>query len=91
MRLRGRFRRCASRRRARRHHKGALVDCAANCACEAGIVFNPLWDGALDVLPVAATELRRKLLAMTECGGSCGSAARMLREIDRVRDESAAP
>lgn len=49
------------------------------------------WRGAFDVLPVAATELRKKLLAMTTDGGPHDSAARVLREIDRVRDESGAP
>ena len=49
------------------------------------------WRGAFDVLPVAATELRRKLLAMTTDGGLHDSAARVLREIDRVRDENGAP
>ena len=49
------------------------------------------WHGAFDVHPVAATELRRKLLAMTEDGGAHDSAARVLREIDRVRDEKGAP
>ncbi|MCO5966720.1 hypothetical protein [Sinorhizobium meliloti] len=49
------------------------------------------WRGAFDVLPVAVTELRRKLFSMTADGGSRDSAARVLREIDRVRDESGAP
>ncbi|MER8732847.1 hypothetical protein NKH28_23925 [Mesorhizobium sp. M1227] len=49
------------------------------------------WRGGFDVLPVAATELRRKLLAMTTDGGPHDSAARVLREIDRVRDENGAP
>lgn len=49
------------------------------------------WRGAFDVLPVAATELRRQLLAMTTDGGPHDSAARVLREIDRVRDESGTP
>ncbi|MER9615552.1 hypothetical protein [Mesorhizobium sp. M0207] len=49
------------------------------------------WSGAFDVLPVAATELRRKLLAMTTDGGPHDFAARALREIDRVRDENGAP
>ena len=49
------------------------------------------WLGAFDVLPIPATELRRKLLAMTTDGGSRDSAARVLREIDRVRDENGAP
>ena len=49
------------------------------------------WRGAFDVLPVAATELRRKLLAMTTDGGPHDYAARALREIDRVRDESGTP
>ncbi len=49
------------------------------------------WRGAFEVLPVAATELRRKLLAMTTDGGPDDSAARALREIDRIRDENGAP
>jgi hypothetical protein len=49
------------------------------------------WRGAFEVLPVAATELRRKLLAMTTDGGPRDAAARVLREIDRVRDENGAP
>jgi hypothetical protein len=49
------------------------------------------WRGAFDVLPVAATELRKKLLARTTDGGPQDSAARVLREIDRVRDENGAP
>jgi hypothetical protein len=50
-----------------------------------------LWRGAFDVLPVAATELRQKLLAMTTDGGPHDAAARVLREIDRIRDENGAP
>jgi hypothetical protein len=49
------------------------------------------WRGAFDLLPVAATELRKKLLAMTTDGGPHDSAARVLREIDRVRDENGGP
>lgn len=49
------------------------------------------WRGALDVLPVAATELRKKLLAMATDGGPHDSAARVLREIDRVRAENGGP
>lgn len=49
------------------------------------------WRGAFDVLPVAATELRQKLLAMTTDGGPHDAAARVLREIDRIRDENGAP
>ena len=49
------------------------------------------WHGAFDVVPVAATDLRRKLLAMTADGGPHDSAARVLREIDRVRDETGSP
>jgi hypothetical protein len=49
------------------------------------------WQGAFDVLPVAATELRQKLLAMTTDGGPHDAAARVLREIDKVRDENGAP
>lgn len=49
------------------------------------------WRGAFEVLPIAATELRQRLLAMTTDGGPHDSAARVLREIDRIRDENGAP
>jgi hypothetical protein len=49
------------------------------------------WRGTFEVLPAAATELRKKLLAMTTDGGPHDSAARVLREIDRIRDENGAP
>lgn len=49
------------------------------------------WRGVFDVLPVAATELRRNLLAMTADGGPRDYSTRVLREIDRARDESGAP
>ncbi len=49
------------------------------------------WRDAFDVLPVAATELRQKLLAMTTDGGPHDAAARLLREIDRIRDENGSP
>lgn len=49
------------------------------------------WRGAFEVLPVAATELRQKLLAMTTDGSPHDTAARVLREIDRIRDENGAP
>ena len=49
------------------------------------------WRGAFDVLPITATELRKKLLAMTTDGGPHDSAARVLREIDRIRDENGGP
>jgi hypothetical protein len=49
------------------------------------------WRGGFDVVPVAATELRQKLLTMTTDGGPHDTAARVLREIDRVRDENGAP
>lgn len=49
------------------------------------------WHGAFEVLPIDATELRRKLLAITTDGGPYDAAARVLREIDSVRDENGAP
>lgn len=49
------------------------------------------WRGDFDVLPVAATELRWRLLAMTTDGGAKDSAARVLRIIDQIRDENGAP
>jgi hypothetical protein len=49
------------------------------------------WRGAFDVLPITATELRKKLLAMTTDGGPQDSAASVLREIDRIRDENGGP
>lgn len=49
------------------------------------------WENAYDIVPVAATELRRKLLAMTESGGRDDPAARCLKLIDKLRDEYGAP
>ena len=49
------------------------------------------WAGAYNVVPVPATELRRKLLAMTVNGGSKDAAARFLTQIDKIRDDYGAP
>lgn len=49
------------------------------------------WEGAYNVVPVPAVELRRKLLAMTSCGGEGDPAARCLNLIDELRDEYGAP
>ena len=49
------------------------------------------WENAYNIVPVAATELRRKLLAMTESGGRDDPAARCLKLIDKLRDEYGAP
>lgn len=49
------------------------------------------WEGAYNVVPVEATELRRKLLATTGSGGRDDPAARCLNLIDKLRDEYGAP
>jgi hypothetical protein len=49
------------------------------------------WEGAYDIVPVEATELRQKLLAMTGSGGRDDPAARCLNLIDELRDEFGAP
>jgi hypothetical protein len=49
------------------------------------------WEGAYNVVPVPAVELRRKLLAMTGTGGRDDPAARCLKLIDKLRDEYGAP
>jgi hypothetical protein len=49
------------------------------------------WDGAYNVVPVPATGLRQKLLAMTGSGGKDDPAARCLNLIDQLRDEYGAP
>ncbi|WP_105403390.1 NACHT domain-containing NTPase [Neorhizobium sp. T7_12] len=49
------------------------------------------WQGAYDVVPVPAIELRRKLLMLTKSGGRNDPAARCLTTIDKMRDESGAP
>jgi hypothetical protein len=49
------------------------------------------WQGAFEIVPVAATDLRRQLLAMTTNGGAHDAAARVLRTIDQIRDENGAP
>lgn len=48
------------------------------------------WQGAYNVVPVPAVELREKLLALT--GGRCAAAAtRCLNVVDKIRDEHGAP
>lgn len=49
------------------------------------------WEGAYNVVPVPAAELRRKLLARTSSGGKDDPAARCLNLIDKLRDEYGAP
>jgi hypothetical protein len=49
------------------------------------------WEGAYNVVPVPAVELRRKLLEMTSSGGKDDPAARCLNLIDKLRDEYGAP
>ncbi len=49
------------------------------------------WEGAYNVVPVPAVELRQKLLAMTGSGGRDDPAARCLKLIDKLRDEYGAP
>lgn len=49
------------------------------------------WEGAYNVVPVPAGELRRKLLAMASSGGQDDAAARCLNDIDTLRDEYGAP
>jgi len=49
------------------------------------------WEGAFNVVPVPAVELRRKLLAMTGSGGKDDPATRCLNLIDKLRDEYGAP
>jgi hypothetical protein len=49
------------------------------------------WKGAYNVVPVAAVELRQKLLSMTSSGGTDDSAARCLNFIDKLRDDYGAP
>jgi len=49
------------------------------------------WEGAYNVVPVSAAELRRKLLAITSSGGKDDPAARCLNVIDKLRDEYGAP
>ena len=49
------------------------------------------WMGAYNVVPVPASELRQKLLAMTTDGGPTDAAARCLNQIDKIRDEYGAP
>lgn len=49
------------------------------------------WEGAYNVVPVPAAELRQKLLAMTGSGGKDDPAARCLNHIDKLRDEYGGP
>jgi len=47
--------------------------------------------GAYNVAPLPAVELRQRLLAMTTDGGPTDAAARCLRHIDQLRDEHGMP
>lgn len=49
------------------------------------------WEGAYNVVPIPAVELRRSLFSMTTDGGTSDVAARLLGEIDLVRDEYGVP
>jgi hypothetical protein len=49
------------------------------------------WEGAYNIVPVPAVELRRQLLAMTTDGGPRDAAARCLNQIDKTRDRYGAP
>ncbi|MBU9247682.1 NACHT domain-containing protein [Burkholderia multivorans] len=49
------------------------------------------WAGAFNVVPVPASSLRQKLLALTTDGGPTDHVARWLREIDWIRDEHGMP
>ncbi len=49
------------------------------------------WEGAYDVVPVPAVDLRRKLLAMTDSGSQNDPAPRCLNLIDKLRDKYGAP
>ena len=49
------------------------------------------WQGAYNIVPVPAIELRRKLLALTNSGDKDDYAARYLNLIDELRDAYGAP
>ncbi|MEO9904331.1 MULTISPECIES: hypothetical protein [Alphaproteobacteria] len=49
------------------------------------------WEGAYNIVPVPAVELRRKLLAMTGRGGKDDPATRCLNLIDELRDDYGPP
>jgi hypothetical protein len=49
------------------------------------------WKGASSIVPVAAIDLRRRLLEMTTTGRADDLAARCLNAIDKIRDEYGVP
>lgn len=49
------------------------------------------WKGAYEVVPVAAVEIRQKLLALTTDAGAADVAARYLTQIDKIRDQFGTP
>lgn len=49
------------------------------------------WEGAYNVVPSPAVELRQKLFAMTSDGSVSDVAARWLNQIDEIRDEYGIP
>lgn len=53
--------------------------------------LNEVREGAYNVVPVPATELRQRLLAKVGLGGNNDPASRCLNLIDELRDEYGAP
>jgi hypothetical protein len=49
------------------------------------------WQGAYNVVPIPAIELRRKLLALTGSAAADAPPGRCLNAIDKIRDEYGAP
>ncbi|WP_293211536.1 hypothetical protein [Parvibaculum sp.] len=49
------------------------------------------WKDTYDIVPIPASELRQRLLAMTTDGGPQDFAARCLAYIDKIRDECGVP
>ena len=54
-------------------------------------VLSKDWQGAYDVVPIPAVELRQKLLALTNGDAADAPPARCLNIIDKIRDECGAP
>ena len=74
-------------KKSRRSYLGRLS--VENVVCER--VPAEDWEDAYNIVPVAATELRRKLLAMADDGGRDDPAARCIKLIDKLRDKYGAP
>jgi hypothetical protein len=72
-------------------HQRSFIDYETIQRAVTEYVPSDTWKGAYNVVPVPASNLRKKLFALTANGGPLDAAARWLRQIDWIRDENGMP